>query len=676
MGAQQPYMYAAAASYGDDGRFPFKPFDPKAVTRASYDYQPPKPKHEGPLLSFNRHPDSHVVPEPRKHFKALGPRTKAGITWLRIASLALRVLQTIAAAGVLFLFVIIDDVSALTAWILRITAGVNMLHCAYGIFHLARPAGARPPASSASYQVFSAVTDLAVLPLYVYGCLSVRTSSDHWGTLLPNESLMNYFLPSLYYTLLAGSVMHLVTLANAVWLAVRFRQITRLPPDMNPLEDNLTSRHRKKLSVATTATDYSERDRRLSGAAYDDPLNHPPSIPFHSTRSSPRNSLASIDPPPRHYQITPHQSPRNSISSFAAADANKRFSAPPSTPFSGPAPAPPPRSPWRNSRSSYTGLPAQDAADLRPPPHQTGLYQTPPSPQSPRSSYNHYSRPSSSRAGAAAVAASQQPSSPPREPRFTESWQTSESLFGRTHDINSRARKANSTGAAAYEALINNQRRFDLSDSESDYGDDDNDDRNDKMRPSQEEMMMLNDRHNGHDDGDLASRRMTHPNPLRANPLLPGLDTTNDVDIGKTKAPIRTNTRFIPQMATSTVLSNISLGDKRVNGGATNTSTNTTNEIESPKRNAANRNTWAPRNRDSSIQGEADFCAKPYGDLKSATPPLMLQVVGSDRQVSSGSDLGAGRLAAGRDFSFSRRNVSGKLAEEGRVATMGIGRAC
>lgn len=533
-----------------------------------------------------------------------------------------------------------------------------MLHCAYGIFHLARPAGSRPPASSASYQVFSAVTDLAVLPLYVYGCLSVRTSSDHWGTLLPNESLMNYFLPSLYYALLAGAVMHLITLANAVWLAVKFRQITRLPPDMNPLEDNLTSRHNKKLSVATTATYYSERDRRLSEAAYDDPLNHPPSVPFHSTRSSPRSSLASIDLPPRHYQITPNHSPRNSTSSFTA-DVNKHMSAPPATSSSSNPPAPPPRSPWRNSRISYAELPTQDVADLRPPPPQQ---QTP---SSPRSSFSHYSRPSSSKAAAQYQPSSplSSPSSPPREPKFTESWQTTESLFGRTHDINSRARKAKSTGTAGYEALINHQRRFDLSDSESDYGDDDNH----NMSPSKEEMMTLNER-NG-DDGDLASQRKSHPNPLRANPSLPGLVTTNDANIGKPKTPIRTNTRFIPQKAGS-VLSEISLNDRRVSGGGNATAKNTTTNNNA----AAKRNTWAPRNRDSSIQNESDFYSKPYGDLKSATPPLMMQVVGSDRQVSSGSDLGAGRLAAGRDFSFGRRNVSGKLAEEGRM--VGIGRAC
>lgn len=58
MGARyQPYMYTAASYEDNDSRFPSKPFDPKAVTRASWERSPPKPKHEGPLVSFNRHPE-------------------------------------------------------------------------------------------------------------------------------------------------------------------------------------------------------------------------------------------------------------------------------------------------------------------------------------------------------------------------------------------------------------------------------------------------------------------------------------------------------------------------------------------------------------------------------------------------------------------------------------------
>ena len=53
-GVNQPFLYE-----GDkyDGRFPASTFDPKAVTRASWEAKPPKPKQDGPLLTFNRHPE-------------------------------------------------------------------------------------------------------------------------------------------------------------------------------------------------------------------------------------------------------------------------------------------------------------------------------------------------------------------------------------------------------------------------------------------------------------------------------------------------------------------------------------------------------------------------------------------------------------------------------------------
>lgn len=55
-GAHQPYMYNRFDSF-DDARFPTSSFDPKAVTRSSWEPKPVKPKHEGPLVSFNRHPE-------------------------------------------------------------------------------------------------------------------------------------------------------------------------------------------------------------------------------------------------------------------------------------------------------------------------------------------------------------------------------------------------------------------------------------------------------------------------------------------------------------------------------------------------------------------------------------------------------------------------------------------
>lgn len=281
--------------------------------------------------------------------------------------------------------------------------------------------------------------------------------------------------------------------------------------------------------------------------------------------------------------------------------------------------------------------------------------------------------------------------SQPRPAKFTEAWYATESLFNRTHERNRAMNAAGNKPAKGqgYEAI----NRRDDSDSESDYENEGKSPRGYRYRnvmsPDADEV----------DDGDLGSLQQTppqHPNPLRSNPSLPSIAGTNS-DVGSrpksTPGPAQQNGRrpHTPFLRKSSLLSEIDLNDRRVSGGGNSApkpnpavaNSNKGGDItdEKPygnlKPSASKRYTWAPtstiasapRNRDSSIQPESDFYSKPYGDLKAATPPL---IVGSDRQVSSGTDygyLGAaddGPSAAKRNFSIGKRNVSGKVAEEGK----------
>ncbi|ROW05494.1 hypothetical protein VSDG_00206 [Cytospora chrysosperma] len=674
MSSQQPYMYSAASF--DDARFPRTSFDPKAVTRSSWEPEKLRPKKEGPLVSFNRHPDAHQFRGPRAPFKTFGPNTTWWIKWIRGVQLGLRVLELIAAAGILFLFIVIDNVNELTAWVVRITAGVIVIHSIYGIAHLARPAAARPPGSAAGYQIFSSVYDLAVLPLYSFGALAVHNSSQKWGTLFSDKTLMNYFLPSSYYALIGGGVLHAVSLGISIWLAIKFRQIAQMPPDCNPLEDHLTSRHHKrnKSSVATTATYLTEDEKRLStplenrirsSIAYE-ALDRPPAIPFHATRS-PRSSIGSAsDLPPRQYQITPENSPRHSPRNSATPADLKRMSAPPSSSGSGRPPAPPPKSPWRGS---YAGVPTHDARDSYPP-HAGANGWVPPSSRS----HGHHSRPSTGTVPSQQPMVAQAPpnTAAPRAAKFTEAWYATESLVARTQERNGRAMSAAEKAAAkrktvqGYETL---NRRYDLSDSESDYGDGDDENRGYSYRG----LMSPDNDEVDENDGDLGSQ---HPNPLQSNPSL--ANATGAAE----KPGRRPQTSFLRK---TSALAEIDLNDGRVSNNTTSTNTNTNNNDRNHgagaditggkpapnygglKATMNKRYTWGgPRNRDSSIQLESEFYSKPYGDLKSATPPM---IVGTNRQVSSGNDydlgVAGGSAAANKYFSFGKRNVSGKVAEEG-----------
>lgn len=484
--------------------------------------------------------------------------------------------------------------------------------------------------------------------------------------MLNPQSLMEYFLPSLYYTLIGGGAMHFLSLCIGIWLALKFKQIARMPPDCNPLEDHLTSRqHKRNKSSMTAASTFATEDekrlstpiygRRYSGVPNDD-LSRPPSIPFHATRSSPRSSFGSADFPARQYQITPGNSPKNSPRNSATGEDLKRMSGAPSSPLSS-KPAPPPhRSPWRGSYSSYAEVPTQDIV-----------------PDSPRS-YGHQSRPSTGAVASHHPAITNAPDTAalPRPAKFTESWYASESLINRTQErnraINAAERAAEKRAAEqrkmvlGYESLSHPYDTRD-SDSESDYEDGENGGRNGYrglMSPGADEL--------DENDGDLASQ---HPNPLRSNPSLVNFAQTTG------KQSRRPNSEIHPIMRKSSALSEIDLNDGRVSGnqqsgkkaGGDITDEKPARSYGGLKASLSKRYTWAggPRNRDSSIQPESDFYSKPYGELKSATPPVM---IGSDRQVSSGNDLdlsgAGGGEAAKRYFSFGKRNVSGKVAEEGR----------
>ncbi|KAK8105941.1 hypothetical protein PG999_009300 [Apiospora kogelbergensis] len=608
MGFQQPFLYDMDAR---DSRFPIKEFDPKAITRQSWEVKPKPVKQDGPLVSFNRHPDAHGVPTSRGPIRPMGATAKWWIKFTRKVQIGLRVLEMIAGVGLLGMMILLTNVDPITSWVLRITVsrinksmlllllltsrqpGVVAMFCVYAIYHLSQAPGARPPASSAAYQLFSAFTDLAVLPLYTFGGMAVVNHGTEWANLIGKDELSGYFVAAAYYTLIVSGGLHVVSLSISLWLGLMFRRISNMPPDMNPLEDHLTARHkRNKSSIATSYMSENAKrlstpleDHRRSGAPYANDLSRPPSIPFMHTRSNSQDSMASmkrdsyVDLPSRQYQIVPGNSPRNSV---ASAGDPRRLSKPP-----GP-----------SHRGSYTEIPLQDT------------------------SANRMSRPESD--------APESPSdfnpSPTRPARFTEAWYASESLINRTQERARKEREAskNASKAGAYEAV---NQRYNLADSDAEDSDQENAG-NRMMRPDPMDVSDFED--------DMMNGNSMHPNPLRCNPT---------------------------PLHRGSALTEIPLNSRIVSG-----SQDITEQQQQPKGGLTVPGTWQGRNRDSSIQPEEGmFYAKAYGDLKAATPPLM---VGNPRQVSSGNDYDLGAAGGGKY----RRNVSGKMAEEGRAGNKGYSR--
>lgn len=129
VGITPPYLYTPASQRDAD---PCYNFDPKAVTRASHysiasSTSSPKPKREGPLIDFNKHPDSYViVSNARPNIPPMHPKTKQRIAAARWSQFALRLLQVLAALGALICVIIIRGVDDVQGWVLRVPVSMSL----------------------------------------------------------------------------------------------------------------------------------------------------------------------------------------------------------------------------------------------------------------------------------------------------------------------------------------------------------------------------------------------------------------------------------------------------------------------------------------------------------------------------------------------------------------------
>ncbi|TAQ91003.1 hypothetical protein B7494_g594 [Chlorociboria aeruginascens] len=521
MGVEPPFLYDPVRNESS--------FDPKAVSRASLTPKPRRVKQEGPLISFNQHPDSYLIlPYGNTGAKPMNPSIKAKVKWTRIIQLALRCLELLAAPG------------------------IAILHTIYGVYHLARKSSGRTPASSASYMLFASFFDVSIIPFYAFDAW-VSTTQTTWTIVLPNQQV-NIFSRSVFFLAIVAGGLHLLSLGIGLYLAVTFRKITKLPPDMNPLEDNLTSRHKRNKSSVTTVNTYTNSEKRLStplenkrssGAAYED-LARPPTIPFFHTRTGSTDSFSTYRSTP-----PPSRDPRAELPSRQYALDSARSSI------------------VDLKRSSMGGAPPK------------------------RSSGASYSEISLSDT-------SSHPSSRQVE-KIAEGWYASDSIGSRTR---SSPQKLRQHIRGNYSPL--------------------------PLQPQDHEL-------NYDDENSGSTISSGLPNPLNANPPTPRhgyFPIRRESPLGE----ISHNTYKTRERGDIADMSSQIMSQSHPNSS----------DLE----------------RSETRDG---FKAKYYGSLKPGTPPVM---VGRDsngnRQISSGNDyVMQGQVADGKGKGF-RRDVSGKIVEEGR----------
>jgi hypothetical protein len=126
--SQPPYIYDPPARYSvvsTENKDFVKEFDPKSVTRQSWQSTPKKKKPTGPLVNqINRHPDSYMqLPYGNIGRKAMNPKVKDWVKWTRWLQLFLRLLQFAGAVGLLICVICVRGTQISEGWIIRVPVG-------------------------------------------------------------------------------------------------------------------------------------------------------------------------------------------------------------------------------------------------------------------------------------------------------------------------------------------------------------------------------------------------------------------------------------------------------------------------------------------------------------------------------------------------------------------------
>lgn len=184
------------------------------------------------------------------------PNTQKKIVRARRALLLFRICALLGALGSLFCVITINKTASTVGWIIRVAPAIATVHTVYGVYHLCRDATGRTPASTASYMIFAAMVDTGLIPFFVFSAWMAHADYTQntygWSTLFNDSDLSYKIIQAFFLLSCIGGGFMVLSLILDVYLAVKFRQIARLPPDMNPLEPNFTSRHKRNKSEFIT----------------------------------------------------------------------------------------------------------------------------------------------------------------------------------------------------------------------------------------------------------------------------------------------------------------------------------------------------------------------------------------------------------------------------------------
>ncbi len=204
------------------------------------------------------------MPYGNLNVKPMSPNTYTKVRYSRRVQLGLRILALLGALGLLFCVIAIKGTSGSLGWIIRIAPSVGLLHTLYAVYHLCRSATGRTAASSSSYMLFAAMIDAGLLPFLAFSAFMAHnehiSGAYGWNTLFDVPLMTWYIVYTTFLLCVIEGGLLLISLVLGVYLAIIFRKIAKLPPDMNPLEPNLTARpHKRNKSELATSEKHMSR---------------------------------------------------------------------------------------------------------------------------------------------------------------------------------------------------------------------------------------------------------------------------------------------------------------------------------------------------------------------------------------------------------------------------------
>jgi hypothetical protein len=152
--------------------------------------------------------------------------------------------------------------------------------------------------------VFAAMMDTGLLPFFVFCALmshaDYSTNAYGWSTLFKTSTISYKIIYAFFLISVTVGGMLIVSLVLGVYLGLIFRKIAKLPPDMNPLEPTLTARPHKRNKSELVS------EKHQSGATVissDNLIAGTRRVPFMHTRTDSADSITLYNGSPRASRI-------------------------------------------------------------------------------------------------------------------------------------------------------------------------------------------------------------------------------------------------------------------------------------------------------------------------------------------------------------------------------------